>query len=219
MFNIICRFSGLVMFPFDLLSCPIDVGGWMANARVVAEVHVAMACVAFVPLHAYRFATARDLGVPPAHAALFAWLGALAAIQMFAAVRARGAAMAWRDGVRAGARPLPAWQALKVASLLSGAMSLGPLSALAPSIAAVFAMPLVPLLLAARPIPRAAIAVLVAAATAPIVSDANGAAEVLWAHVESAYGDPNRSLLWIGGHAAVAPAFALLGVVAFGDRN
>lgn len=31
MFNIACRFSGLVMFPFDLLSCPIDLGGWSAG--------------------------------------------------------------------------------------------------------------------------------------------------------------------------------------------
>ena len=30
--EVLCRFSGLVMFPFDELSCPIDLGGWIAGA-------------------------------------------------------------------------------------------------------------------------------------------------------------------------------------------
>lgn len=29
--DLLCRFSGLVMFPYDSLSCPIQVGGWMAS--------------------------------------------------------------------------------------------------------------------------------------------------------------------------------------------
>lgn len=29
--NLMCRFSGLVMFPFDVLECPLDIGGWVAG--------------------------------------------------------------------------------------------------------------------------------------------------------------------------------------------
>jgi hypothetical protein len=29
--EVLCRFSGLANFPFDTLSCPIDVGGWIAG--------------------------------------------------------------------------------------------------------------------------------------------------------------------------------------------
>lgn len=31
MFDVLCRFSGLVMFPFDELSCPIELGGWVTS--------------------------------------------------------------------------------------------------------------------------------------------------------------------------------------------
>lgn len=29
--SVMCRFSGLVMYPFDELSCPIEIGGWMSG--------------------------------------------------------------------------------------------------------------------------------------------------------------------------------------------
>jgi hypothetical protein len=29
--DVMCRFSGLIMFPFDTLSCPIEVGGWQTS--------------------------------------------------------------------------------------------------------------------------------------------------------------------------------------------
>jgi hypothetical protein len=31
MLDLMCRFSGLVKFPFDTLSCPIEVGGWQTS--------------------------------------------------------------------------------------------------------------------------------------------------------------------------------------------
>ena len=31
--DVLCRFSGLAMFPYDLLSCPIELGGWIAGGE------------------------------------------------------------------------------------------------------------------------------------------------------------------------------------------
>ena len=32
--GIACRFSGLVMYPFDVLSCPIELGGWVTSGNI-----------------------------------------------------------------------------------------------------------------------------------------------------------------------------------------
>ena len=32
--DVMCRFSGLIMFPNDILSCPVDIGGWIYSGRI-----------------------------------------------------------------------------------------------------------------------------------------------------------------------------------------
>ena len=43
--EVLCRFSGLVMFPFDTLSCPIEIGGWAHSGLVQGVLPSPSGCV------------------------------------------------------------------------------------------------------------------------------------------------------------------------------
>ncbi|XRB11000.1 GPI-anchor transamidase subunit GAA1 [Pseudoscourfieldia marina] len=185
------------------------VGGWMANARVVVEAHFASLCVAFVPEYVHRLSATNA----EERVALFAWISALIMALLWVLLRARQVASAWKHNAPVSARELPAWEALKVAVLAGGAATLGPLSALAPSVAALLAMPLVPIMLVARPVPFSVLIVIVAACCAAMARspdvNVDTCAKVLWSHIESARGDPGRSLLWLAMHGCALPSYLL----------
>ena len=48
--SLMCRFSGLVMFPYDKLSCPLDVGGWqLSGTRRASGVRVSRVSTVWSP--------------------------------------------------------------------------------------------------------------------------------------------------------------------------
>lgn len=45
--NVLCRFSGLSSFPYDTLSCPIEIGGWASGGEVQGLSSHPTGCAAF----------------------------------------------------------------------------------------------------------------------------------------------------------------------------
>lgn len=45
--DVLCRFSGLANFPYDTLSCPIEIGGWLSGGETQGLTSHADGCAAF----------------------------------------------------------------------------------------------------------------------------------------------------------------------------